>query len=139
VSASPKTLTLLPDRFAVCRLDPAAPIPPWALADAGGFLSVTRTREELSVICSTAALPPSHSGEPDWQCLRIDGVFGLDEPGVLASVIDPLAASGMSVFAVATYDTDYLLVRHADQAAVVLRAAGHKVDLASGRESDGTC
>jgi uncharacterized protein len=66
-----------------------------------------------------------------WHCLRIDGAFTVDEPGVLASVVDPLAAAGLSVFAVATYDTDYVLVRGLDKAADVLTKAGHSLSAAS--------
>ena len=127
MSATPRILRLLAGRYAVRRLPANAPVPAWVWGGTGEFTSVTRTRDELSVICSVDCLPETAGTEPGWDCLRLEGAFGLDEPGVLASVVAPLAEAGMSVFAVATYDTDYLLVRNAARAAEALRRVGHEV------------
>jgi hypothetical protein len=122
-----RTLRLLPGGYAICRFDPGAPVPDWALATPTEFTSITRTAGELSVICPQAALPDPALGDGGWRCLRVEGPFDLDEPGVLAGVVAPLAAGRMSVFAVATHDTDYLLVRDSEAAERLLSAAGHRV------------
>ncbi len=122
-----RTLRHLPGRYAMCRFAADQPVPSWALAGACTFTSVTRTADELSIICPVEALPDPAQADTGWRCLRIEGPFGLDEPGVLASVVTPIADAGLSVFAVATYDTDYLLVTAPDAATQALRAAGHQV------------
>jgi hypothetical protein len=121
------TLTWLPDVFAVCRLDPGEPVPPWAAS--GPFASVTRTPDELSVVCAEAAVPSGVRCEGGWRCARLRGPFAFTEVGVLAALVGPLAAECVSVFAVSTFDTDYVLVR-ADQAEAAHRVwveAGHTV------------
>jgi uncharacterized protein len=126
------TLTLLPDRFAVCRLPPGDPVPAWA--DAGGpFVSVSRTPDELSVVCPEANVPAGVRAEAGWRCLRFAGPFAFTEVGVLAAALGPLAAAGVGVLAVSTFDTDYLLVKadQLDSAVGALRAAGHRVDAPS--------
>jgi hypothetical protein len=117
----------LPGRYAVCRFPASDPTPDWALHPGTTFTSVTRTREELSVICPTELLPAGVTAGVQWHCLRIEGTFDLDEPGVLASVVTPLADAGLSVFAVATHDTDYLLVTDLDEAVKALVGTGHAV------------
>jgi hypothetical protein len=135
--SSGRILRVLPGTYAICRLGPQQQVPSWALAAASEFTSVTRSRDELSIICPADALPAdalpadalpdgSHPGK-DWHCLRIEGASALDEPGVLVSVAGPLANAQVSVFAVATYDTDYLLVNDIDSAIAALRQAGHQV------------
>jgi uncharacterized protein len=126
VSEFSRTLTLLPGRYAICRLSPDEGIPAWALAPSD-FVSITRSRAELSVICPASAVPVGIPGQTGWHCLRIDGSTSLDEPGVLVSVADPLSAAGLSVFAVASHDTDHLLVTDLHAAVEALRAAGHRV------------
>jgi hypothetical protein len=117
---------VLPGRYAICRLAPDAPIPGWASSAA--FLSITRTRDELSIVCDEAAVP-GVKHDRGWRCLRLEGPLDLSLTGVLASVLQPLAAAAVSIFAVATFDTDYLLVPNAqlDSATAALRAAGHAV------------
>jgi hypothetical protein len=123
-AASPRrTLSLLPSAFAICRLEQDASIPAWALT--GIFCSITRTGEELSIICPQASVPPETTCDQGWSCLKIEGPFDLGEVGVLASVVTPLAQAGISVFAIATYDTDYLLVKDIERAIRALSQAGH--------------
>jgi uncharacterized protein len=121
-----RILTVLPGSYAICRLSPDQDVPAWALAPAD-FVSITRSRAELSVICPAGAVPTAIPSQAGWHCLRIDGATSLDEPGVLVSVVDPLAAAGLSVFAVASYDTDHLLITDLRAAVKALRAAGHRV------------
>lgn len=127
MSGTPRTLRHLPGRYAICRLDPGEPVPAGALATAAEFLSITRTREEVTIICSEDVNVPAAARDSGWHCMRVAGTSGLDEPGVLASVVSPLASAGLSVFAVATYDTDYLLVADPQAATTALTAAGHQV------------
>jgi hypothetical protein len=118
--------TLLSDSYAIARLDPAAPIPEWAN---GEFVSITRTRDELSVICSDADVPTDITTVRGWRCLRAEGPFAMDAVGIAASFVAPLASAAVSVFVVATYDTDYVLLdgRSLERAIDVLRAAGHTI------------
>jgi uncharacterized protein len=132
-----RIVRVLPGAYAICRLDPYQQIPGWAGAAASEFTSVTRTRDELSIICPADALPDRTTHEEGWHCLRIEGTSGLDEPGVLVSVAGPLADARVSVFAVATYDTDYLLVNDIDGAITALRQAGHRVVPGGGQDVRG--
>ncbi len=126
----PRTLTLatLPETFAVCRLGPDEPIPDWALT-ASSFLSLTRTTDELSIVCTESAVPDEIRREGDWRALKVDGLLDFAETGILASLATPLADAGVSVFAISTFDTDYLLVKQAvlDTVRSVLIGAGHRI------------
>ena len=106
------SLTLLPDTFAICRLDADAAIPTWAIA--GGFSSITRTTEELSIVCLQATVPDGVKCERGWRCFQLAGPIPFTTVGVLASHVRPLAEAGISVFAISTFDTDYLLVKAPD-------------------------
>ena len=123
-------LQVLPGTHAVCRLGPEEPIPAWALAP-GGFASFTRTREELSVLCEDRRVPEGIPAERGFRILKVRGPLDFVLTGVLASLADPLATAGISLFAVSTFDTDYVLVRAGKlaEAIAVLRAAGHRVAL----------
>ena len=120
------TLSILPEVFAVCRLSPDTPIPAWA---AGGFLSLTRTAEELSIVCAQAQVPDSVKSEKGWRCLKVAGPLDLSLMGILAALTAPLAQAQIAIFAISTYDTDYLLVKEKDleQAVHVLNQAGHSI------------
>lgn len=121
-------LRVLPAEFAVCRLPAEAPAP--RVPDAGELFAVTRTRDELSVVCPVADAPDDAVVERGWRALGVLGPLDFALTGVLAGIAGPLADAGLSVFAVSTYDTDYVLVR-ADAlrpALDVLRGAGHEVD-----------
>jgi hypothetical protein len=113
--------------FAVCRLEPGAPIPSWATA--GDLWSITRTADEMSVVCRQDVLPERIHCERGWRCLRVAGTIDFAVVGVLSSLVAPLAEAGISVFALSTYDTDYLMVK--DEVLVravdVLRRHGHAV------------
>jgi uncharacterized protein len=121
------TLSVLPDTYAVCRLDKAAEIPAWATS--GSFLSITRTTDELSIVCLEANVPHGIQHEDRWRCLKIEGPLDFALTGILVAVAAPLAHVGISIFALSTYDTDYLMVRREslDRAIAALERAGHKV------------
>lgn len=121
-------LTLLPDEFAVCQLPADAPIPVWATGPSA-FLSITRTSEELSITCPAAFVPADVKQEGPWRAFKVAGPLDFALTGVLASLAAPLAQAGISIFAVATYRTDYVLVKatQVDAATRVLQTAGHFV------------
>lgn len=121
------TLSVMPGLYAVCRLDPGEPVPAWAWQ--GDFVTVTRTPEELSVLCAEDGVPEGMQAEGGWRCLKLAGPFDFALSGVLASVLGPLAEARISILAVSTFDTDYVLVRadRLEQALYALREAGHTV------------
>ncbi len=121
------TLAVLPLRFAVCRLAPQAQVPPWCWTD--GLCAVTRTAQELSIVCLEAAVPPAVQAERGWRALQVDGPLDFGLTGILAALALPLAWANISIFALSTFDTDYVLVRNTQlQGAVqALRAAGHSL------------
>lgn len=123
----PLTLTVLSDSLAVCRLGADDPVPAWALASR--FFSITHTTDELSIVCPEEAVPEGVRCERGWRCLRVAGVLPFSDVGILASLTGPLATAGVSVFAVSTFDTDYLLVKAGDlaRACEALRNAGHSI------------
>jgi hypothetical protein len=140
---APLTVELLPEPLSVCRLAADAVLPEWAVG-AGPFCSITRTVDELSVICATSRVPsdPSEAVHPaaltaredGWRALKLVGPFAFTEVGVLLRVAAPLAAAGISILPVATFETDYVLVPEArlTTALAELRAAGHSVVHAGG-------
>jgi hypothetical protein len=123
-------LTLLPAQFAVCRLEPAAPIPDWAMSGEG-FCSLTCTAGELSIVCAEDAVPSGVRCEREWRVFRIEGPFDFSAVGILVSAAAPLAEAGVPIFAISTFDTDYLLVKEQNvgRAASALEAVGHRVKL----------
>jgi hypothetical protein len=124
------TLLVLPGELAVVRLPPDAHVPPWAFSPVPGALwSMTRTDEEVSLVRAAEAVPSDARAERGWRALRVAGTIDFALTGVLASVLAPLGEAAVSIFAVSTYDTDYVLVREQALPAAVdaLRAAGHDV------------
>jgi hypothetical protein len=120
-------LSLLAETFTICHLAAGAAVPEWATQ--GQFFSITRTSEELSVIAETVLIPERLRTEVSWRVMKVHGPFDLSEVGVLASLVAPLAAAGVSVFTISTFDTDYLLVQSIQllEAVTALRNAGHTV------------
>ena len=120
-------LDLLRERFAVARCDPNAGIPAWA--QSSPFISITRTPEELSVVCHEAVVPGSLAAKRGLRCLGVRGPLSFSQVGILESLARPLADASISILAISTYDTDYLLVAGAnlDRAIQALIEAGHSV------------
>lgn len=121
-------LVLLPDTLAICRLEADAPVPGW-VNDSGGFVTVSRTTEELSITALQRVVPPEVRCERDYRAFRVRGPLPLDLIGILAAIANPLADAGLGIFAISTFDTDYVLVKSGDLAVAVaaLEAAGHQV------------
>jgi hypothetical protein len=122
-------ITVLPARFALCRLQPHDVIPEWT-SSAREFLTISRTRTELSIVADEVALPPNVEATRGFRVLRVEGPLPLGMVGVAASIAGPLADAGISIIPIGTYDTDYILVQDADlpHALSTLTAAGHIVN-----------
>jgi len=120
-------LTVLSGAFAIVRLAADTPLPRWAAR--GEFFSVTRTSDELSVVCLADQVPSGIASETGWRALKVTGPFALSEIGVLAALAAPLAEAKVSLFAISTFDTDYLLVseKQLNAAITALKAAGHRI------------
>jgi hypothetical protein len=111
-----RRLSLLPQRFAICRFPADAALPVWIFHGGATVWSLTRTPHELSLVCPAEDLPPSVDTdvEAPWRAFALEGPIPFDTTGVLASLTAPLAAARVPVFAISTYDTDILLVRERD-------------------------
>jgi hypothetical protein len=118
--------SVAPGSFAVLRLAPDASVPAGVLVPP--FHSVTRTAAELSVVCPDEAVPEAARAERGWALLALEGPFPFELTGILASILVPLADAGVGIFALSTFDTDYVLVKHVQLAAALaaLAAAGHE-------------
>ena len=103
------TLLLLPDHLSVCQLSPDSPIPNWA--EGINLLSVTRTTDELSIICESATVPENIVAEKGWRALKIQGPLDFSLVGILKSLTVILANAEISIFAISTYNTDYVLLK----------------------------
>ena len=121
------TLSVLGDSYAICKLSPAERVP--ERVERGEFWSVTKTRDELSIVCAEADIPEAVRSDKGWRCLKVHGPLDFSLTGVLVSLARPLAEAGVSVFVISTYDTDYLLVKEErlDRALAVLAESGHEV------------
>jgi uncharacterized protein len=121
------SLIILHDLFAVCKLRADESIPSWALCNS--FCSLTRTPDELSIVCPQELVPEGVEAVRQWKCLRVEGKLDFGSVGILSSLTSSLAGVGISMFAISTYDTDYLFVRESDLARGVaaLLKAGHNV------------
>lgn len=110
-----RRLAIHEGRFAVCRFAPDAPLPSWVFHDGASMWCMMRTPDELSLVCPEDDLPPSvERVERGWRALQLEGPIPFEETGVLASLVGPLARAGVPVFALSTYDTDWLLVKELD-------------------------
>jgi uncharacterized protein len=123
------TITVHPELFAICRLEPNAEVPQWAGGET--FLTISKTKSELSIVCEEARVPAAIHAERKRRLMQIAGTLAFSLTGILAAVAVPLAEAQISIFGVSTYDTDYVLVAEADleRAISVLESAGHVVRL----------
>ncbi len=111
----------------MCQLAGGTRVPVWAVG--AGFFCVTQTAEELSIVCEESCVPAGVRIEPDWAALKLEGPFPFAMTGVLTSFLQPLAEAGIPIFAVSTFDTDYVLMKRekVEQAIKVLGTAGHEI------------
>ena len=122
----------LPGTYTIVRLAPDAAIPDWASlsnSTKSDFTSITRTADELSLVCPAENLPPDVQSSHRWICLKLEGPFPFALTGVLLSFIQPLSSGQIPIFAISTYDTDYVLVQEQflDVALDALHHAGHEL------------
>ena len=113
--------------YAIVRLAPDAFVPEWATK--GEFISITRTADELSIVCLADLLPREVDAQHNWICLKLEGPFPFSQTGVLLSFIEPLSSNGIPIFAISTYDTDYVLIQEefAGMSLDSLQQAGHEL------------
>jgi len=118
------TLSILPGRYAVCRVNPTCERLPGF--DQGSLVSITRRGDELSIVLAEESDQPDWLAECGWRAIQVEGPLDFSLTGILASLAAPLAQAGISIFAISTYDTDLILVRDAalPSAVAILQAAG---------------
>ena len=110
MKAKKLTLSILPEKLGICHLDEKSPIPSWA-TDHNGFCSISKTRNELSIVCPQDKIPGGILVEKNWRAFKVEGPLGFILTGIVASLAAPLAKAKISIFYISTYETDYLLVK----------------------------
>jgi uncharacterized protein len=122
------TLSVLPNTYGICKLPPKTPLPSWATSGSM-FWSVIGTPDELSIVCEESSLPATATREGGWRILKCEGPLDFGLTGIMAAIADPLADAGVAIFPLATYDTDYVLVKQSqlDIALHALVGYGHVV------------
>jgi hypothetical protein len=122
------TLDVLPASIAICRLAPDTPLPEWAWG-ARDFLTVSRTRVELSITADEATVPAEIPAQRGYRVMKVRGTLSFGLVGILLQVMQPLANAGLPVSAISTHDTDYILVKGSDLDLAIhaLEVAGHHV------------
>ena len=103
------TLQKLDQHLSICRLPGNSQVPSWV--PEGGFWSVTRSEEEVSIVCESQYVPDGIRADPGWKAFRVKGFLEFSLTGVLSSLLQPLADAEISVFAISTFNTDYLLIK----------------------------
>jgi hypothetical protein len=119
-------LSILPYNLTVARLSPDQQIPPWVWQDKS-FLSITCTTDEVSIVCPISSVPADLSNESGWIAIKVQGLLDFSLTGILAALTTPLAAANIPIFAVSTFDTDYILIKqqYLSQAKETLEQSGH--------------
>jgi hypothetical protein len=123
-------VTVMPGEVAVCRLPPDADVA--SLVAAQPIYSITRTADELSLVCPVESVPDGAAVERGWRVIKVSQLLDFAQVGLLASLLDPLMKERVSVFVISTYNTDYVLVKEEDLkvAITALRVADHRVEVA---------
>ena len=121
------SLLVLDPMFAICSLKRDSPLPEWATSS--DFYSITRTYDELSIVCPQDLVPAGVDINKNWRCLKVQGPLGFSITGILASISMPLSTEGVSVFVFSSYDTDHIMVKQyeLEKAVEVLQKAGHTI------------
>ena len=121
-------LVLIDEKFGICRLKATEKIPEWVISSS--IFSITRTREELSVICPLNIIPENIKCEKDWNCFKVKGPLDFGQIGILARISNTLSENEISIFVMSTYDTDCIFVKQkkCKAAFYALEAAGMKIE-----------
>lgn len=121
------TMKLLAGTYGVSRLEASSPLPSWA--STGAFFSLTKTEDELSIVCDTAVIPEDIICEKPWKILKVQGPLDFALVGIVSKISKVLADNEVSLFVISTYDTDYILVKEKDTSKAVeaLRHAFYEI------------
>ena len=127
MTAMPQSFHVLDHDLAIARLEPASEVPA-TLLGSGRFLTISRTSDEVSIVCEASLARDLQRVEREWRAIKLAGPFAFDQVGILSSVLDPLARANIGIFAVGTFDTDYILVKAQNLRAAIdaLEAHGHR-------------
>ena len=123
-------LTQTSGTYSIVRFEPQQKVPEWVWS--GAFTSVSKTQNELSIVCESKYVPATtQKVDGEWSVLKVEGPLNFSLVGVLSSIVKPLADEGVSIFAISTFDTDYILVKSVNlsKAASLLEYSGHQVIL----------
>jgi uncharacterized protein len=120
-------MKLINESYGVCRLNKDEEIPAWAYE--GELFSITKTDDELSILCLQENIPTGVKFEGDWRILKVEGPLDFSLIGILSKISGILALQSISIFAVSTYDTDYILVKenNINTAVEALRGQGYEI------------
>ncbi|MBU3214011.1 ACT domain-containing protein [Clostridium estertheticum] len=121
------TMKLLNEKFAVCRLNKNESMPKWV--EGSSFYSITKTSDELSIVCSQDSIPRNIKCEKDWRILKVEGPLDFSLIGIISSISTILALKRISIFAVSTYDTDYILVKDKDIDNTILALSNERYEI----------
>ena len=121
------TMKLLNEKFGVCRLNKNELIPDWVKNS--DFYSITKTSDELSIVCSQDSIPNNIKCEKDWRTLKVEGPLDFSLIGIISSISTILALKRISIFAVSTYDTDYILVKNKDIDNAILALSNERYEV----------
>lgn len=121
-------LTLLSGRFAICKFTPDSSLPDWVMNSP--VFSISRTFDELSIMCEEQYIPVEIERESGWRAFKFEGPFDFQQVGILNAVTAPLAQAKIGIFAISTYDTDYVLIKelHLNKTISALSDYGHKIE-----------
>jgi hypothetical protein len=116
------TLSVLPEKLGICHFDENSPIPSWA-TEGSSYFTITKTKDELSVVCPQEKIPGGVLAEKDWRAFKVEGPLGFTLTGIVSVLSSPLAQAEISIFYISTYETDYILVKeeNLEKAKKVLR------------------
>ncbi|MPQ32218.1 ACT domain-containing protein [Clostridium estertheticum] len=121
------TMKLLNEKFSVCRLNKNEQIPEWVKNSS--FYSISKTSDELSIVCSQDIIPSNIKCEKDWRILKVEGQLDFSLIGIISSISTILALKRISIFAVSTYDTDYILVKNKDIDNAILALSNERYEI----------
>ena len=102
-------LSVLPEKLAICHFGKSAPVPDWAQHNCS-FFSLTKTHNELFIVCPQEQIPKNIRAEKDWRAFMLEGPQDMYSVGIIAKLSVPLAKAGISIFNISTYETDYIMV-----------------------------
>jgi hypothetical protein len=121
------TLQVLPNLFTIHRLPAGSEIP--AVLLTGELLSITSTKDELSIVCEASIPVQAERATGGWSALKVEGPLDFGLTGILAGIATVLAEAGVSIFAISTYNTDYVLIQtvQLEAAIAALLAADYRV------------